>query len=90
MESFHEAVGLWVIRGRHQGFDAPGPSQLLEDVGRKLRAPVGRDCRWDAVVLDPAVCEGVRDTLSRYVRNRDGYGPSGEAVDGCKQVAKPV
>ena len=90
MKPLDEPIGFRVIRGRHQGLDAPRPGQLLKDFRGKLRAPVCCDGGRYAVMLNPPVGERVGDALGRDVGNGDGYGPSREAVYRGQQVAEPV
>ena len=80
MKPFNEAVGLWMIRGRHVDANAPYPGQLLEEERRKLRSPIRSYGRRDAKVLHPACHEGVYNGLSGNVDQWNCAWPSSKPV----------
>ena len=83
MHSLDEAVGLRMVGGRHDQFDAPKTVQLSEEIRRELGSSVCRYRRRNPEMLHPTVAEGVCDRLGGDVSHWDGYWPSREAIHGC-------
>ena len=90
VDAFHHAVGLRVVgRGR----DVVGANELCnggEELTGELGASVGRDDGGGAVAANPVVDEVAGDVVGCNRAERDGFDPTGEAVDHGEDVAVPI
>ena len=90
MKPFYHAVGFRMVRRSGAVFDAPVLEELSPDRRRKLRASVGGNNLWYAILGNPPMIQGVDDGVGGNVLDGDGCGPSRMAINDCQEVGETI
>ena len=81
IESLALSVRLRSVRRRSRFVDAESVAELREDCGFELDSAIGMQLLRDAVSRDPLRVHCASDCHCGLIGDRNGFGPSGEAID---------
>ena len=86
MKTFYQSIGDGVVGSRADALGTKEMHELCPEFGLELTSSVCGDGGWGTKAGNPTGDEGSGDGLSCDVRDRDGFRPTGEAVNAGEQV----
>ena len=86
MKMFHHSVGTRVISSGAYALDSKEVGKSGKERGFKVCTAISGECGWNTIHRDPACYEHTSNSFCHYVRNRNGFRPSGIAINTCEEI----